>query len=85
MHVEARLRACTEHTQLAVGNELVVGLCRSDEILAAQVRSGRRALADPKRLGGMALQRAEKRRAVAAGCPAGCELRGKQVTCTWTH
>ena len=80
MHVEARLRACTEHTQLAFGNELVVGLSRSDEILAAQVRSGRRALADPKRLAGMALQRA-----VAAGCPAGCEVRGEQVKCTWTH
>eukprot|EP00966_Prymnesium_polylepis_P049648 1149335-Prymnesium_polylepis.2 len=66
MHVEARLRSSTQHTQLAEGGELVVGLRRDDDIMAARVRSGRRALADPKRLSGMALQRA-----VAAGCPVG--------------
>ena len=80
MHVEARLRSSTQHTELAEGGELVVGLRREDEILAAQVRSSRRALADPKRLSGMALQRA-----VEAGCPAGCRLAGKPVACTWTH
>eukprot|EP00966_Prymnesium_polylepis_P027717 640740-Prymnesium_polylepis.1 len=63
MHVEARLRSSTQHTQLAEGgSELVAGLCRDDEIMAAQVRPSRRALADPKRISGMALQRA-----VAAG------------------
>eukprot|EP00966_Prymnesium_polylepis_P200719 4650933-Prymnesium_polylepis.1 len=56
LHVEARLRSCSNDTQFTEGNELILGLDRCDELRAMQVRSNRRALADPKRLGGMALQ-----------------------------
>ena len=80
LHVEARLRSCSKDTQFAEGNELIVKLERSDELRAMQVRSNRRALADPKRLGGLALRRAQ-----AAGCPGGCKLDGKEVACTWLH